>query len=75
MVGDCGEGETLSRPQTAIINNNDNISNKQRDKDTMKKNETTQICSQKPTIFHQTVNEMPISEEASNKPNSGWIWK
>jgi hypothetical protein len=21
-----------------------------------------------------TVNEMPISEEASNQPNSGWMW-
>jgi hypothetical protein len=35
MVGNCGQGEALSRPQTAIIVNNGN--NKQRDKDTMKK--------------------------------------
>jgi hypothetical protein len=37
MVGNCDKGEALSRPQTAIISDNDNISNKQGDKDTMKK--------------------------------------
>jgi hypothetical protein len=40
MVGNCDKGEALSRPQTAFISDNDNISNNQRESDS-RSNETS----------------------------------
>jgi hypothetical protein len=58
MVGNCDKGEALSRPQTAFINNNDNISNNQRDKQkyyTVKMTNTVCSHEQKPPIFFSDV--------------------